>query len=342
MQAPCPCFRDFSGAETKNRPMSSRSRTDAASCREECAPPWRCGVVILNYNGSQDTIACLESLLRGSTLPSWVVIVDNASTDGSPEHLQQWAASATGQRMPEVGEAAPAPPPGSLVLLRARQNRGYAAGNNLALRLLMAWGADAVWLLNNDVVVDANALGAMLRRLFAKPRPGLCGARVYYMGTDRVQCRAGGSVSQWTALATLDGYGFSTRRALDESAEVVEARLDFIYGASVMASRNFVQTVGLMDERYFLYCEEQDWAYSARGRFDLAYAADAVVWHKEGGSTGHSWRQVNARALLLLARSRILLTWKHKPQALPTVCLSIVFAAARMAWRRLVSRPVRF
>ncbi len=114
MQAPCPWFRDFSGAETKNRPMSSRSRTDAASCREECAPPWRCGVVILNYNGSQDTIACLESLLRGSTLPSWVVIVDNASTDGSPEHLQQWAASATGQRMPEVGEAAPRRPPAVL------------------------------------------------------------------------------------------------------------------------------------------------------------------------------------------------------------------------------------
>ena len=325
-----------------DRLMSLKSQTDAETCRKECALPWRCGVVILNYNGSRDTIACVESLLRGNTLPSWVVIVDNASTDGSPEHLQQWAKNATGQPLPEMDEAASAPPRGSLVLLRARQNRGYAAGNNMALRLLMAWGADAVWLLNNDVVVDANALGAMLCRLFAKPRPGLCGARVYYMGTDRMQCRAGGSVCQWTALATLDGYGFSTRRALSESVEAVEARLHFIYGASVMASRNFIQTVGLMDERYFLYCEEQDWAYSAKGRFDLAYAADAVVWHKEGGSTGHSRRQVSVRALLLLARSRILLTWKHKPQALPTVCLSIVFAAARMAWRRLVSRPVRF
>lgn len=321
--------------------MPLKAQTDA-QCRQGRVLPWHCGVVILNYNGSRDTVACAESLLRGNTLPSWIIIVDNASSDGSSEYLQRWARQVMGRPMPEVDESAPVPPEGSLVLLRARKNRGYAAGNNMGMRLLMKWGADAVWLLNNDVVVDAGALAAMLRRLFAKGRPGLCGARIYYMGTDRVQCRAGGSFSPWTALAALDGYGFSTRLALSESAEAVEARLHFIYGACVMASRDFVQTVGLMDERFFLYCEEQDWACSAKGRFDLAYAADAVVWHKEGGATGHSWRHVSARALLKLARSRVLLTWKHKPQALPTVCLSIVFAAARMVWRRLVSRPGRF
>lgn len=300
-----------------------------------------CGVVILNYNGSRDTIACAQSVLNGNALPSWLVLVDNASTDDSVEQLRQWAKGA-GLFLLEAEDAMPSPPRGSLVLVLAPQNRGYAAGNNLAVRLLMAWGADAVCMLNNDVVLEKEVLGAMFHRLFSKPRPGLCGARVQFMGTDRVQCRAGGRVSPWTALAALDGYGFSIHRALSESAEAVEARINFIYGACVMVSRNFVETVGLMDERYFLYCEELDWSYSAKGRFDLAYASDAVVWHREGGSTGHSWRRVSAKALLLLTRSRLLLTWKHKPWALPTVGASIMFAAARMVWRRLVSKPVRF
>jgi GT2 family glycosyltransferase len=104
-----------------------------------------------------------------------------------------------------------------------------------------------------------------------------------------------------------------------------------------MASRDFIETVGLMDERYFLYSEEQDWAYSAKGQFDFAYAPDAVLYHKEGATTGFSSRKTNLRSLYHLTRSRVLLTAKHAPWALPTVCASIVFAALRMAWRRVVA-----
>ena len=209
----------------------------------------RCGVVILNYNGWQDTIACAESVLASNKTPSWIVIVDNASTDTSVDQLRQWATDKLKRPLPE-GDAAPSD---RLVLVRAQKNKGYAAGNNMGIRLLMRWGADAVWLLNSDTVVDDKALGAMMQRLFSKPRPGLCGARVQYMGTNRVQCRGGGRTSVWTALSTLDGYGFTPQRALQENAEAIEARINFIYGASVMASRHFIRTVGLMDERYFLW-----------------------------------------------------------------------------------------
>lgn len=298
----------------------------------------RCGVVILNYNGWQDTIACAESVLASDKTPSWVIIVDNASTDTSVDQLRQWVTDKL-ERLLAEGDAAS---PDRLVLMCAQKNHGYAAGNNIGIRLLMSWGADAVWLLNSDTVVDSKALGAMMQRLFSRHRPGLCGARVQYMGKNRVQCRGGGRASIWTALSTLDGFGFTPQQALRDNAETIEARINFIYGASVMASRRFIETVGLMDERYFLYCEEQDWAYSAKGMFDLAYAADAIVWHREGSSTGHSYRQVNVKALLLLTRSRVRLTLKHAPWALPTVCLSIVFATVRMGWRRLISRPVRF
>lgn len=318
--------------------------TESRCVDERQKLPWRCGAVILNYNGSHDTIACAESLLKSEVPPHWIVLVDNASPDDSRIRLRNWAKRESGRPFFEVDASQPLQPlpEGSIILLASSKNGGYAAGNNLGVRLLLTCGADAFLLLNNDVIVEPGAVGALLQRLFCKRRPGLCGARIHFMGTARVQCRGGGRSCHWTALSTLDGYGFDVEQALAEDAEAVEARINFIYGACVMASRAFVETVGLMDERFFLYCEEQDWAYSARGRFDLAYAQDAVVWHREGSTTGHSYRHVSLRSLLLLTRSRLLLTWKHYPLSLPTVCLSIAFSAFRMVWRRLVSRPVRF
>lgn len=316
------------------------------------------GVVILNFNGWQDTIACAESVLASTYAPSWVIIVDNASTNDSLRWIRHWTQGNMEFALQELGAPASSPKPlklvertgdeclaapiGSLVLVRSADNRGYAAGNNIGIRMLLQWGADAVWILNNDTVVDKNALLAMKNRLFSKPRPGLCGSRVQYMGTDRVQCCGGGKTNLWTGLSTLSGYGFPIPRALLSSAETIEKSINFIYGASVMASREFIQTVGLLDERYFLYCEEQDWAYSARGAFDLAYAQDAIVIHKEGCSTGFSYRKISPMALWYLTKSRVLLTAKHNPWALPTVFTSIIFAALRMMWRRLIVKTVNF
>lgn len=321
---------------------------DAQAARPGAMP--KIGVVILNYNGWQDTMACAESLLEGDVAPAWLVIVDNASGNDSVERLRQWGRTLAGAfpggrrlELVELDEArAATAPPAPLVLLRRRQNGGYAAGMNAGIRPLLRWGADAVWLLNNDTIVEKQALGAMARRLFSKPRPGLCGSLVRYLDTGRVQCRAGGRTNKWSGLSVLNGRGLSLEKARQSAAEDVEAGLDFIYGASVMASRDFICTVGLLDERYFLYCEEQDWAYSAAGRFDLAYAPDAVIWHKEGASTGFSHAAFNPRRLYNLLRSRLLLTARHTPAALPTVCAGIAFAAARMVWRRCGKRPKKF
>lgn len=318
--------------------------------------PPRIGVVILNHNGWQDTVACAESVLASLTPPAWLVIVDNDSSDGSRRWLRHWAVGDMEFALSELGvpvaQEKPLPlvelddaqaetaPPAPLVLLRRGCNGGYAAGMNAGIRPLLRWGADAVWLLNNDTVVERQALGAMAQRLFSKHHPGLCGSLVRYRHNGLVQCCAGGRTNRWTGLSVLEGNGEQIQSGALFTADAVEKRLNFIYGASVMASRAFIEEIGLLDERYFLYCEEQDWAYSAGGRFDFAYAPDAVIWHKEGGTSGFSHTSFNPRRLVDLTRSRLLLAAKHTPAALPTVCLSIVFAAARMVWRRLGKRAV--
>jgi GT2 family glycosyltransferase len=317
-------------------------------------------VVVLNYNGCKDTVACVESLLRLDPPAARVVVVDNASSDGSVQQLCAWA---RGEVVPELsapdaavsavpvpkpvlmqescsGEVADLPTPGKLAkvtLIRNSENRGYAAGNNVGIRYALAQGADAVWILNNDTVVRPDALGAMVSRLYSKDRPGLCGSLIrYFHDSSAVQCRAGGFTNRFTLLSDLDGQNMRVTEALAESEEAIEQRLNFIYGASVLATRDFVDCVGLMDEGYFLYCEEQDWAFSAAGRFDLAYASQAHVFHKEGNSTGWSSSSFSPRMLYWLTRSRLRLAVRHNPWTLPTVVLGIAFAGLRLLLRNLV------
>ncbi len=296
-------------------------------------------VVILNYNNHKDTITCVTSVLSSVQTARWIFVVDNASTDDSLSQIQAWAQeSDQPYTLLSSQQECPHAPDSRLIIFSSTENKGYAAGNNHGIGLALQWGADAVWILNNDTVVEKEALGAMQERLFSASRPGLCGSIVQYVDTGLVQCLGGGKTQPWTGLSQLFGHKLPLVDALQYTERQVEQNINFIYGASVMASREFIQTVGLMDERYFLYCEEQDWAYAAKGRFDLVYASKAHVHHKEGSTTGFSGKKMSLRSLWYLTRSRILLTLKHKPWAFPTVCASIAFAALRMLFRRLRSR----
>ena len=318
--------------------------------------------VIVQYNNWSDTLLCLESVLQSACPPRWVIVVDNASTNGAVDAIKQWAAG----YLPSNNEAyadllprsIPKPYPLSvttpdeavdhiaakgddteprLLLVRNTVNTGYPGGNNVGLRVGLAAGADAFWILNNDTIVDPDACGALCARLFACKRPGLAGGLVCYLAApDMVQCRAGGYTNPWFFLSRMNGHMLPVSQALQSAPEAVEANLNFIYGASVMVSRTFVESVGLMDERLFLYCEEQDWSWRSKRRFDLAYAPDARIFHKEGGSTTMSRLRRPIKRLLLLARNKLLVTGKHKPAALPFTCLGIAFAFFRLIARRML------
>jgi GT2 family glycosyltransferase len=298
--------------------------------------------VVLNYANPADTLACLASLQASCPGPDWILIVDNGSPDDSLARLEERLRDAAAERGAEgrsyravredaPGRFTPRPDPRIRIFLVSRAvNGGYAAGNNSGLRLGLELGADAFWILNNDAAVTPGACAAMRDRLFAAPRPGLCGALIC-RDPDRntVQCRGGGRTNPLTALSTMNGEGLSLDDAGRTPASEVEKDLNFISGACVMASRAFVETVGLMDEGYFLYCEEQDWAYRSSGKFDLVYAPDALVFHKGGRTTGWNGLRFNLRALCLLARSRVRCTFLHHPHLLPAVLLFTVYAALR-------------
>jgi len=277
-------------------------------------------IVILNWNGWRDTHACLESL-AGLTHPNArVIVVDNASEDGSEARLR---------------ELHPA-----LTLLQSGANLGFAGGNNVGLRYALENGAEYVWLLNNDTLVEPDALTALVDKMQREPDLGLCGSTLLYEADrNTVQALGGARYNRW--LGTVEHIGQHQPRTQSVDERAVEGQLSYLIGASMLASRAFLEQVGLLQDDYFLYFEELDWAARARGTFRLGYAAESVVYHKEGSSIGGTDRAKTTKSYTAdhyALKNRVRFTRRFYPYALPTVYLGLVAALLNRVRRRQWNR----
>lgn len=315
-------------------------------------------VVLLNWNGWADTIECLESLLRSDYPDYRVIVCDNASSDGSLAQIQAWAEgrlAAGGAEGFARLRAAPLDKPVPYLLLDAQQaqqpeaawpdvpltliatggNLGFAGGNNVGLRYALACERYAYfWLLNNDTVVEPDAMRRMVERMAASADAGICGSTLrHYYAPHLVQAAGGSSYNAWRCRAHPIAANQPATQPLDGAD--VERRMAYVAGASMMVSQGFLQRIGLMAEDYFLYYEEFDWARRAAGSYQLAYAADSLVYHKEGGSIGTgAVGKMSALALYYLQHNRIKFMRRFYPARLPLLYLSMLLELVRAATRR--------
>ncbi len=248
-------------------------------------PLWVCAIV-LNWNGWQDTVRCLDSLLASDRSVFRIVLVDNGSTDGSLEHIQAWAStrvdSVTYDRVQATmggtaaGESRLSEAQRSLVLIRNDTNAGFGAGNNIGLSYALAQGFDAMWVLNNDAIVDREALTCMLQVLQEGPRIGAVGSAVYQIDhRDVVQLWGGAHVDMILGIAPHIMHSKSERR------------LNMLSGVSMLLRADALREVGLFDESFFMYWEDSDLSFRLRAAgWKLRVAAEAKIWHSESSSFG--------------------------------------------------------
>jgi GT2 family glycosyltransferase len=309
----------------------------------------RVGIVLVNWNGWQDTLECLESVFRLSYPNFCVIVCDNASTDGSVARIREWArgdllAGCAASEMRYLTGAFPKPVPlietmpgtdiscstEKLILVQTGANRGFAGGSNVGIRLAIA-AADAefVWLLNNDTVVDPEALSHLVRRMKERPDAGICGSTILYYYRPRVVQALGGSTyNRW--FARIGHIGCSLNAGELPDTKQVESLMRYVVGASMMVRTELFEKIGFLDERYFLYFEELDLATRAKGAYELAYSRESVVYHKEGASIGTSTlrdKRSSALAQQYASRNRILFTRTHFRRAIVTVVMA-TFASA--------------
>jgi hypothetical protein len=213
-----------------------------------------------------------------------------------------------------------------LVLIRCSKNLGFAGGNNVGLRYALACDdMDYAWLLNNDTVVRPDALSRMVDRLNDSPGAGMCGSTLlHYHAPQKVQALGGALYCKWFALAWHLGRWRKWENKVNR--EKVEHLTDYPVGASLMVSRRFLDDVGLMCEDYFLYFEEMDWVLRGKGRYEVVYAPESIVYHKVGASIGTSSNPALKSDICdyYNARNRILFTRRFYPEALPTVYLMLL------------------
>ncbi|MES3032839.1 MAG: glycosyltransferase family 2 protein [Gemmatimonadota bacterium] len=307
-------------------------------------------VVILQYGNWRQTVACLQSLVpsvhRGDAR---VIVVDNASPDDSVMHLQRWMHGELAAMPRPVhdtvaphwwplagagtewsgGQSRDSSALAPWTLLQSGQNHGFAAGMNAGIRCALADGdVNAVWLLNNDTVVDADAVRAIRAALEETPaKTGQFGTTVlYYDRPTIVQSVGWCRWNAWLAAAHRVHDGANVAQPLLREAR----QPGYVYGASWILRATALRDVGLLSEEGFLYGEELDWSCRAAGSWTTALIADAIVWHREGATIGARAESGGPRselADLCGISARLRLTRRFFPSHLPAVYSGLMGAA---------------
>ena len=215
-------------------------------------------IIILNWNGLEDTIECLESLKK-SAYPNYnVIVVDNASAGDDVKILRERFE-------------------GYIHIIQNDKNYGYTGGNNIGIRHILASSQpDYLLILNPDTVVNPDFLSRMTEIVQKDALIGIVGPKVYYYDfPDRIQS-AGLKVNMWTGQTSHIGVKQIDNGQYDQRREV-----DCLMGCCLLIKNNVIKNIGMLDESYFCYWDETD--YCARAReagYKLIYVPEARIWHK--------------------------------------------------------------
>ena len=215
-------------------------------------------IIVLNYNGRFLLKTCLDALLTIDYPQYKIVLVDNASTDDSLIYMQA--------HFPNIK------------VIVNTENRGFAAGNNSALRMSQT---EFAVLVNPDIVVTINWLKQLIEPMLADHSIGITGCKLLYPDGKTLQ-HAGGIITMPQAFP--DHFGV---HAIDSGQFDTQNDVDYVIGAALAIRRETLATIGLLDEGFFLYYEDSDWCSRARrAGYRVVYVPTAVAIHDESAIAG--------------------------------------------------------
>ena len=245
--------------------------------------PWpRILVIVLNWNGTDDTLACLASLSAVDYPAFDTLVIDNGSRDS--------VVPAVRQHFPNTR------------CIELAMNLGYAGGNNVGLRTAVAEGYRFAYVLNNDTTVDAGFLKAAVADADASGAAVVGGKVLRHDDPSRLWMTYG-RVTWLQSLIALEGWGTRDDGRWDTARDV-----EWVPGCGLLFSCAALAEVGLFDERFFAYHEDVDWCTTAHEHgWRVRYAPAAVIYHRGnrtlGGPTYNSPRKyLSARSSVLYAR----------------------------------------
>ncbi len=216
-------------------------------------------IIILNWNGKEDTLECLKSLYQINYPNYKIILVDNGSTDDSVEVFKE--------KYPEIE------------LIQNNKNLGFAEGNNIAIRYaLEILKPDYILLLNNDTVVDPDFLDELVQTAETDPNIGVLGPTIYDYNPPR------GLQSTGSKILWNHGDAINLTYEADVKAGTPK-EVDAVTGCALLAKSEVFKKIGGLNKNYFAYFEEIEWCVRARkAMYKIVYVPQGKIWHK-GGAT---------------------------------------------------------
>jgi GT2 family glycosyltransferase len=238
----------------------------------------RVAAVVLNYREVEDTKNCIVSLRECGYQNLKIILVDNASQNGSVE---------------ELARAFP-----DLPLLIQPTNLGYAGGNNAGIRFALTMNVDYILISNDDVVVTKGFLEPMVGMMERDKGIGIVSPKVFYSSSPQEVFAAVGEFNSWFCTGMDKGRDEEACRST-----TLECDVNYVPGVLLLARREVFETVGLFDERFFMYFEDVEFSRRVRTRYRMAYTARSVAFHK--GGAGKGWINYSELYLYYHTRNRI-------------------------------------
>jgi len=221
-------------------------------------------IIILNWNGCNDTIECIESLIKIDYPNFSVVVVDNASSDNSIDIIPRKYRD--------------------IAFIEVKKNLGFAGGNNIGIKYALEHGADYVLLLNNDTTVEPNFLSELVNAAEANKKIGILGPKIYFY-SEPVRIWFGGG--KLNLLRTKGTHADYMKIDNKELAAKVPLKTKYITGCCLLIKKEVIQKVGLMSEDYFLYYEDVDWCLRVKkAGWQIFFVPSSMIYHKQSRSAG--------------------------------------------------------
>ncbi|HRN70585.1 MAG TPA: glycosyltransferase family 2 protein [Candidatus Woesebacteria bacterium] len=266
-------------------------------------------IVLLNYNSTDETIECIESLEKTNSkrVACSVIVVDNHSTEDHVKKLERFLEIHTKKSQ------------FSFEFIRNSSNRGYTGGNNTGIKKALDKGSDYVLILNNDTTVSPDFINPLVAVLESDKNAGIVVPKIYfYPGqeyhADRYTKKDHGNVI-WYAGGKLDWSNvLGSHRGVDEVDEdkyTKTEETDYATGACIMLRASTLRKVGMFDEKYFLYYEDSDLSMRIKkAGLKILFVPQSTIWHKNAGSTGGSGSKLQD---YYLTRNRLLFGFRYAP-----------------------------
>jgi hypothetical protein len=240
-------------------------------------------IIVLNWNGKEDTIECLESL-KYIDYPNYeIIVVDNASTDGSVECLQNLNMD--------------------IQLIVNKENIGYSKGNNVGILKAFENNTDYIMILNNDTFVDSNFLVELIKVAESDQKIGILGPKTYYAEPRSIIYWAGSKINWYTGQPMHIGQKEEDNGQYNDISKV-----DFVAGSCMLIKKQVIEKIGLLPNEYFLLWEDIDYSVNAKKNgYELVYVPDSKIWHKESVSI----KKIKGLRLYYSVRNRFIFHKKY-------------------------------